>query len=165
MKPWTQRPIEEANLLNPAFCCVTLTSSIIGYSDTGQNGLPLPLAFTILPIVLHKKTREALPKTIRTPLAAWIQDNASLRVFFPERSRILKPYAQEAILFGLQNKWLELAPEAKLNTPFGESFMRKILGELNGEAREAVLRARFLGRWFSASGTVQTVMALWGIRP
>jgi Family of unknown function (DUF6521) len=67
---WTGRPREEANLLNPAFCCTALTSSIVGYMGVDAEGMPYPLAFMILPIALHKTTREALPQNTRTSLAA-----------------------------------------------------------------------------------------------
>jgi Family of unknown function (DUF6521) len=46
---WTGRPREEANLLNPAFCCTALTSSIVGYMGVDAEGMPYPLAFMILP--------------------------------------------------------------------------------------------------------------------
>ena len=31
MTVWTERPHEEANLLNPAFCCLGMTAAIAGY--------------------------------------------------------------------------------------------------------------------------------------
>jgi hypothetical protein len=61
MKQWIQRPREEANLLNPVFCCTILASSIVSYMSVDVEGMPYPLALMILPVVLHKATREALP--------------------------------------------------------------------------------------------------------
>jgi hypothetical protein len=41
IKPWIQRSVEEANLLNPAFCCTILTSGrelLIGFNfDIGEG--------------------------------------------------------------------------------------------------------------------------------
>ena len=75
MKPWVLRPPEEANLLNPAFCCVTLAAAVLGYASVDKTGIPYPLTFLVLPTVLHKATRESLPSNrTRTSLAAWIQE-------------------------------------------------------------------------------------------
>jgi hypothetical protein len=166
MKSWKERPTEIANLLNPAFCCVTLTSTVIGYtSEDKQEGLSLPLAFIALPTVLHKATRESLPYTTRTPLATWLQEQAHVRVQFYERVCALKPYTREAILFGVLHKWLTLDRHATINTTMSNSSVNRFSRKLEGEARECVMRARVVGKWFALAGTPQTVMALWGIKP
>lgn len=165
MKPWNQRPVEEANLLNPAFCCTALTSSIVGYMAVDVEGMPYPLAFMLLPIVLHKATREALPQTIRTSLAAWIQEHTSVRVLFPERVVALKPHTREAILFGILHDWLTFRSDGRLRTTMAGQDVSRFLRRLDGEARECVMHARFVGRWFASAGSPQTVLALWGIRP
>jgi Family of unknown function (DUF6521) len=165
MRQWTQRPREEANLLNPAFCCAALTSSIAGYMAVNVEGIPYPLVFMILPIVLHKATREALPQNTRTSLAAWIQDNAAMRVLFPERVISLKPHTREAVLFGLLHDWLAFQTDARLQTAMGERRINQFRRRLDDKARECVLRANFVGRWFASAGSPQTVLALWGIRP
>jgi Family of unknown function (DUF6521) len=165
MKQWNQRPREEANLLNPAFCCTALTSSIIGYMGVDVEGMPYPLTFMILPIVLHKATREAVPQSRRTSLAAWIQDNTSVRVLFSERLISLKPHTREAVLFGLLHDWLAFRAGGRLQTAMADRDVNRFLQRLDGEARECVMLARFVGRWFASAGSPQTVLALWGIRP
>lgn len=165
MRAWQQRPIEEANLLNPAFCCVALSASVVGYSSIKAEGLPLPLAFMILPIVLHKTTRESLPQNSQTSLAMWIQNNTHLRILFYERTLSLKPYTREALLFGLTHNWLQVTDGGHLQAKISDSTVRKILRTLSGEARECILKSRFIGRWFASAGTVPTVMAFWGIQP
>ena len=42
MKPWALRPPEEANLLNPAFCCVTLAAAVLGYASVDETRYTLP---------------------------------------------------------------------------------------------------------------------------
>ena len=165
MKPWAQRPVEEANLLNPAFCCVTLTSAVVGYTDIDKAGMPYPLSFIILPIVLHKETRESLPRTIRTSMATWLQENMSARVLFPERTISLKPYTREAILFALLHDWLSIGTGGKLQTTKNNADVDRFLRRLGDEARDCIKRGRFVGKWFASAGSVETVMALWGIRP
>jgi len=165
MKPWAERTIEEANLLNPAFCCINITSAVVGHVNINRAGMPYPLTFMILPIVLHKKTRELLPQNTRTSLAAWLQKNITVRILFPERAISLKPYTREAILFALLHNWLSIDTKGRLQTLITNRDINYFLAKLTDDARECVKRSRFIGKWFAAAGSVQTVMALWGIRP
>ena len=165
MKPWLERPIEEANLLNPAFCCVVLSSSIVGFGSIDAAGMPYPLAFMVLPIVLHRATRERLPRDTRTTLAAWLQEHAEAKVQFGDRLVALKPHTQEAILFGCLHDWLVLLQGGRLQTAVDESGADRFVRRIADEARECVMRAQFVGKWFASCGAAQTVMALWGIKP
>ena len=165
MKTWTKRPREEAYLLNPAFCCIVITSTYVGYCDTNDIALPFPLSFMVLPILLHKDTREALPTNIRTSMPAWIQENATARILFHERLMSLKPHTREAINHGLLYGWLAFGEGGALQPAVSNTVVNRALRNLEGEARECVLRARFLGKWFASGGLAETTMALWGIRP
>jgi len=164
MKPWSERSIEEANLLNPAFCCATLTASIAGYFSVNDAGMPYPLTFMVLPIVLHKPTRESLPSSTKTSLAAWMQNNADAKVLYAERLLSLKPYTREAIQFGLLYSWIVLHHGWLVQTTFEEFRLTRILQNLDNEAKDCVSRAKLVGKWFALAGSAQTVMNLWGIR-
>jgi len=165
MKTWCERPKEEAHLLNPFFCCTTLLSATIGYSDVVECGMPFTLSFLVLPTVLHKPTRDIFPTSIRTSLPSWIQENASSRIHFSERVISLNPFTREAILLGLTKGWIELSADCRLTTSLRNNDLDAVLRKLEGDARECVLKARFLGKWFASAGSAQTVMALWGVRP
>jgi hypothetical protein len=165
MSNWKNRPQEEANLLNPAFCCAIVSSSIISFKDKDGAGMPLPLVHLLLPILLHKKTREALPPNTRTTLAAWTQENTDLRISFPFRVKSLKNYTQEAILFGIEQEWLKFQEDYSIDTTKDNRQTEKLLRKLKGEPRDCILRSRFLGKWFAKSGSTQTIMALWGVKP
>lgn len=165
MRTWAARPREEAHLLNPAFCCTALAVAIGSYMKTEEEGVPFPLAFMVLPIVLHKPTRDALPRDIRTSMAAWLQENSSARVLFYERLVSLKPHTKEAIRFGMLLDWLALGTRGLLKTTCSESKISQAVQKLTDEPRECVMRARFLGKWFASAGATYTVMALWGVRP
>ena len=164
MKPWFERPIEEANLLNPAFCCTVLAASIVGYSSVDDVGMPYPLTFMVLPIVLHKSTRESLPRSTRTSLAAWMQDNAEAKGRYAERLLSLKPHTREATRLGLLYGWVTLHQDWLVQTILGESDLTRILHKLDDEANNCVSRAKLVGKWLALAGSPQTVMALWGVR-
>lgn len=164
MRSWSYRPRETANLINPAFCCSILSASVSNYTQQDSRGMPFSLAFIVMPVILHKRTRAALPINTRTSLAAWLEEKPIMRVQFYERAISLKPFVSEAILFGLVHNWLTIdAGRLKSNLP--DMRFKNSLQSLEGEARECVMRARLVGRWFAAAGSAETVMSLWEVRP
>ena len=165
MKTWIARPKEEAYLFNPAFCCTTLSAAMWGYASVRDEGVPFSLAFMFLPMVLHKPTRENLPPSTRTSMAAWLQDNSEARVLFYERLVSLRPHTREAIHFGMQLGWIMSRSGGLLETTLNTSAVTRTARALSDEARECVMRARFLGKWFAGAGATHTAMAFWGVRP
>lgn len=119
----------------------------------------------ILPIILHRNTRTALPKQINTPISSWIEDNTSIYVEFPERLISMKPFSKEALLYGLLNDLVFFDEYGEINTEFEIKLTNKFLRKLEGDARECVLKSRLLGRWFGSAGSAEKIMFLWGIRP
>ena len=164
MRTWIERPQEEAHLLNPSFCCLGIAAAVAGYHETAQRGLPLPLTYMILPIALHRPTRELLPRSRRTTLPMWIQDNAAARVLFYERLMSLKSFTNEAILFGCDRTWLAMDADGSMLSNQREASIRRAIQPLDGEPKDCVLKAMFVGKWFAAAGPASTVMALWGIQ-
>jgi hypothetical protein len=165
MKTWLARPKEEAYLFNPAFCCTTLSMAMQSYASVKDEGVPFPLVFMFLPIVLHKPTRESLPPSTRTSMAAWLQENSEARVLFYERLVSLKPHTREAIQFGMQLDRIVLRNGGLLETTLNTSDVTRTIRTISDEARECVMRARFLGKWFAKAGATHTAMAFWGVRP
>lgn len=162
MRPWSTRPKEAANLLNPAFCCTVLSAAVSNYSLQDNLGMPYPLAFIIMPVILHKQTRILLPFNTRTSLAAWLEEKPTVRIQFYERATSLKPFVREAILFGAANGWLSIE-SGRLKSQLVDSRFKNFLQYLDGEARECVLRARLVGKWFASAGSAETVMSLWEV--
>lgn len=165
MKPWAERTREEAHLLNPPFCCMTITSACAGYSESSGQPLPFALAFMVLPIVLHKHTRESLPRTSRTSIPAWLQEHAEARLGFHERLMALQPYTREAMRYGLAFDWIAMGDSGVIRCVALNTLINRAIRSLGGDAQDCVSRARFLGKWFGTTASTETTMALWGIRP
>lgn len=165
MTVWIERPREEAHLLNPAFCCLGITAAVVGYQGVASRGLPLALAHMVLPIALHKATRDLLPRDRRTSLPLWIQDNASVRVLFYERLLSLKSFTNEAIIFGCRKGWFRLRDDASLVTDRTEAAIRRAYRVLGDEPKDCAIKAVFIGKWLASAGSPATAMALWGIHP
>ena len=104
MLPWNQRPFIVANLFNPAFCALLLFDFINQYSKKKDNlGMPYSLMYFILPIVLHKETRDSLPKSTNKILHPWIQENPNIRIGFSQRAREFVPFTKEALILGVSS--------------------------------------------------------------
>lgn len=165
MNPWPQRIREEAHLLNPAFTCLTLISACAGFMEKCSRPIPFALAFMVLPIALHKQTRDALPHTTRTSVPAWLQRNAEARIGFYDRLLALRPYTREALHYGLASNWLEAVDSGNIAYIAPHSLIDIAIRQLSGDAKVCISRARFLGKWFAVTPSASTIMALWGVRP
>ena len=72
MRAWADRSPESAALLNPALLAVVCAAAASQYERESDEAMPWPLAFLVAPLVLHRGTREALPRNTRTHLSTWI---------------------------------------------------------------------------------------------
>ncbi|HFZ1748297.1 TPA: three component ABC system middle component [Klebsiella oxytoca] len=166
IQPWTSRPIEESYLFNPAFCVLLIAGASSEFTKKTGRPLPFALAFLILPIVLHKKTRQTLPSTTVTSFLTWIQDNKDMLINFSERVRRLNAVTRESLLFGSGHGALLLTEDGGIKK--GGKILsptEKCIPLLTEEARECIERAAFLGRWLAGAGTIATIYAAWGITP
>ncbi len=162
--PWAERPIEQARLLNPAFLAALIWSCTEGYCSINEQGIPYPLLFIAMPVVLHKSTRTSLPRAISTSLAAWIGDNPSVHIHFLERATSLVPFIKEGVIFGVNGQLLNMS--SSLILPRQPQIPRtRFLRESSDEVRDCMEKAKFVGRWFASSRDYTTVMALWGVMP
>jgi hypothetical protein len=165
MTQWPQRSREEQALLNPAFCSLLLWWAAKGYESINREGLSFEEAFLILPMVLHRATREALPRDTRTSLAVWMNSNPLAQGRIATRSKALVTFTREGLLFGgirgaLQIERGRLRPNDDWRRPINRS-----LQDTSDEVRLCARRAEFLGRWFAQTGNGATVLALVGVRP
>ena len=166
MQPWPMRPVEEANLFNPAFCVTLLARATDDYLKKVGRSFPFALSFLVLPIVLHSGTRLSLPVSTVTSLLSWVQENRDQLVGFPTRVSRLRGITREALMFGVQHQTLVLTSDG--GVALGgkrRSATERRTGLFTEEARECVDRAGFVGRWFSSAGTTATIYAAWGVAP
>lgn len=166
MRSWDERSTEEANLLNPAFLTVVSYQCIKGYQETARKNAPYVLPFLVTSLVLHKKTRESFPRSIRTHFSTWITQTkgAQAKIGYPERTRSVVPCVKEALDFGLANQLLTIS-----NGSFGTNQNIRVPSRINNETTAEVVdcfkKAYFCGRWLARAGKIETVMALLGVKP
>ncbi len=75
MIAWESRSREEQSLLNPAFCAMLIWKAATGYKSEGGAMLSFEESYLVAPIVLHKQTRDSLPRIISTSLAVWAYEH------------------------------------------------------------------------------------------
>lgn len=165
MTLWGERSHEERALLNPGLCASLLWYAAGGHTHTGDGALSFEESFLVLPFVLHRGTRETLPRSSRTSLAAWLDDNPLARGRVAGRARLLVPFTKEALTFGGVHGLIRL-DGGKLWAE--ATWKRAVNGTLSGsseEVKSCAKRAEFIGKWFAETGSAATVLALIGVRP
>lgn len=165
MIPWAQRSREERALLNPGFCATLLWHAAHGYARVSDGALSFEESFLVLPLVLHRETREALPRDTRTSLATWLEDNPLARGRIASRARLLVSVTKEGLTFGGVHGFIQL----NRGRLYAESTWRRavdrVFRESTDEVQRCAKRADFVGKWFAQTGSAPTVLALIGVRP
>lgn len=165
MIPWGERAPEERAILTPSFLSLLLWKASNGYYQESNKGLPFELAFLILPMVLHSKTRESLPRSKITSLATWIDKNPLIRSYIANRSSLIAPFTKEALLFGGMHGLFKVT---SLEVTADTTWARKVKSNLRNadeEIQKCSKSSELIGKWFAKSGSSQIIMSLIGVRP
>lgn len=165
MTAWTDRTIEERALLNPAFCASLIWHFASAAEGHGRRTLTFAESYLVLPIVLPKNSREALPRSTRTSLAAWMDENPSFQATLAVRSRAMVPFTKDALIFGGTRQFLQVSTDAVRASVEWKRSANSTLRQSSPETQACLKKAAFLGSWFLETGTENTVMALLGVRP
>jgi hypothetical protein len=159
-RPTLTRPADEVALYNAAFLAMLLAAASRAYQRKRGTGLPWILAFLVLPMVLPRTIRAALPRRTSAYLVNWIRSNPLSVLELPSQAKAFSPYVREAMRFGLRHRYLALE-DAFLSSSISD---RQVDLTANGEAIEIVKAARLLGGWLAKEEAVQ-VLAQFGVRP
>lgn len=162
MESWEERPIEIAYLLNPAFCGEVLCRCIKAYNGFSNHLFPYALIFLVLPIVLHRKTRDSISLTTREQLHVWLHAHQEVRVGFAERAKQLVPITKETIAFLLQIGAVSIDNQAGIKVV---SRRRRDIAMEEGEVTDCYNKAQIVGRWLARAGSPTTIYTMWGVRP
>jgi hypothetical protein len=162
MKNWIERPSEVAYLLNPAFCGRLLYGTIRAYNDESNRGFPFPLAYLVLPLLLHKATRNTISS--RTQFLVWQQRSEHLLVHFAKRAEQLVQITNEAVEFLLQSEYISVSEAGELSaattkrTPSKTKFA-------DDEVKDCAAKSEHIGKWFARTGKTETIYITLGVRP
>lgn len=165
MTAWHERSREERTLLNPGYCAKLLWHATQGHVSFDGTALAFEEAFLVLPFVLDRRTREALPRDTRTSLATWLEFDPLVRGRIASRAQLLEKFTKEALLFGGVHGLLAISGGRVRGDDSWKRAARRSLRGSSDEVRETAKKAEFIGKWFAHAGAAATVLALIGVRP
>lgn len=161
---WRDRAREEAANLNPAFCGELLARTVAEYKRLRELPFPFALAFLVLPIALHRRTRDLLPGNASTAFVGWAAENKAHIAELPGRVLRLMPISREAILFSVQHDLLQFE-EGGIAPGKHKIGARARVQPSTDDADDARRSAALLGRWFAAQGSTSSIMHGFGVTP
>ncbi|WP_424813476.1 three component ABC system middle component [Roseococcus sp. YIM B11640] len=161
---WNKRPREEAALLNPAFSGELIFRATHEYVHAKDAPFALPLAFLVLPLVMHAATRESLPRRANAAMAGWMAENGPVLALVASRTLQLRPISREALMFVIRvnalaisegglavgERPLRAASRASATTPETDAMRRS---------------AALVGRWFAQQPSPGSVLQSMGVEP
>jgi len=162
MKRWDERPFEVRNLFNPAFCGLILFRAMQGYEEENPDGIPFSLSLLVLPLCLHKDSREAIASSPRSYLLKTVEKHPQLLVGFSGRASDLMPYALEAFGLLMERDCFVVSQDGRLKT-----VPSKVRKSVNGTSESISCQrvARIVGKEFARIADRVTVYTTFGIRP
>lgn len=162
MKRWDQRPFEIRNLFNPAFCGLVLFRALHGYEEENTQGMPFSLSLLVLPLCLHKESRDVIGRSPRAYLLRIIEDNQQIMVGFAERVTQMLPYAFEGFGLLMDRGCISVATDGRMQT-VAKRVRKAIDGTEETIACQKV--ARIVGREFARVADRVTIYTTFGVRP
>jgi hypothetical protein len=161
---WADRPAEEARNLNPAFCAELIARTVGEFHKNRQTPLSMAVAFLVLPLTLHKPTRDTLPGRANAAFATWVAENGPLLAELPGRVNRLRPISREALLFAIRYRLLAIHDGGLVpgSDPVRLTFRPRPSTDDVSETRAA---AGLLGRWFAGQATEGSILQGLGVAP
>ncbi|BBL57562.1 three component ABC system middle component [Methylomonas koyamae] len=162
MKRWDQRPFEIRNLFNPAFCGLVLFRALHGYEEIDARGMPFSLSLLVLPMCLHKESREVIASNPRSYLLKTTEKNQQIMVGFANRVTDMLPYAFEGFGVLMERGCIAITDDGRIQT-----LPNKVRKTVTGtdETISCQKVARIVGREFARIADRVTVYTTFGIRP
>lgn len=162
MKRWDQRPFEIRNLFNPAFCGLVLFHALHGHEEQDARGMPFSLSLLVLPLCLHKDSREVVAGSPRSYLLKTAEKNQQIFVGFADRVTRMIPYTFEGFGLMMERACISVADDGRIQTV--PAKVRKTIKGTN-ETVSCQKVARIIGREFARIGDRATIYTTFGIRP
>jgi len=161
MKEWNKRPKEIASNFNPAFCGELMYYVLEEYEKVSNKGLPLLLLPLILPIILHKGTRDTIGSS-RTRMSVWLHQNPEVKINFASRVDNLLEVTLETYAFLIYYNVIEVEDGGLI---LKNKLIKRKKIELHEETKACIDKAKIIGRWFAKNSDVATIYFMWGVKP
>lgn len=165
MNSWDKRTSEERGILSPSFCSMLLWQAANGRQSDGYYPISFEESYLILPFVLHRKTREELPRSLRTSMPVWLDQYPLVRGGIASRAKLLMPFTRESLLFAGVYGFIKIDSGKVFADTKWSKAVNAVIRNSSEEVRMCSKKAEFIGRWFANTGSAATVFAILGVRP
>lgn len=149
-------------MLNPAFCARLLYGTIRTYNIESKRAFPFSLIYLVLPLLLHKHTRNAINS--RTQLLVWVQRNEYLLINFAKRAKQMVRITNEAVELLLQSNYLKLTTSGELEILSTTRAISKTQFT-DDEVKDCITKSEHIAKWFAKAGKAETIYVSLGVRP
>jgi len=133
-----------------------------GFSETLNRPMPFSLTLLILPLCLHKRTREQIKEANRAYFTKILQTHPEIRVDLARRARGLMPYTMEAFGYLMSCGAIDV-DESGCVVLRDNKVKKPITGSQDTKDCQTV--ARSLGRKLALINDRATIYTTLGIRP
>jgi hypothetical protein len=162
MRRWDRRPFEVRNLFNPAFCGLVLFRALKGFEEGNLDGMPFSFTLLVLPLCLHKDSRQVIAHNPRSYLLKTVEENPQMLVGFADRAKALMPFAFEAFGLLMERGCFVVSQDGRLKTVPGK-VRKSVTGTDESISCQRV--ARIIGKEFARIADRVTVYTTFGVRP
>lgn len=162
MTNWKERPFEERNLFNPAFCALVIAAAIREYKRTAGKPMPYSLALLVLPLCLHPTTRDEILDNKSLSVLRVIALRPDLLIHFAPRARALVRYALEAFALLSSKGCIDVTADGCISV-LPRKVSPKSLPSADAEACRSA--ATVVGRDFARISDRVTIYTSLSIRP
>lgn len=149
-------------MLNPALFAAITAAAASEYARAAGEPMPWPLAFLVAPLVVHRGTRAALPKSTATHLGNWISQNPVIHAGLGVRAQSLADSVREGLRFGLANGVLNVDEEGRVTGTLAGPPKKKTGPS---EVEEMIKKAGLVGKWLTKIDQPATAFAMLGVAP
>jgi hypothetical protein len=148
-------------MLNPALLAAVIAASASEYERADEAPMPWPLAYLVAPLVLHRGTRDVLPRSTRTHLGNWVSQYPIIHAGIPARAQSLAEPVREGLRFGLTHGALNVDERGRVTGHLGGPSKATPVGEVD----QIITKSGLVGKWFAKIDQPATVFALLGVAP
>ncbi len=147
-------------MLNPALLAAITAAAASEYKRAAGEPMPWPFAFLVAPLVVHRGTREVLPRTTATHLANWVSQNPTIHAGIPARAQSLAEPVREGLRFGLAHGVLVVDEHGRVTGDLTAGPKRP-----TGEVDQMIAKAGLVGKWLTKIDQPATAFAVLGVAP
>ena len=149
-------------MFNPAFCGLVLFRALRGYEEEDGRGMPFSLTLLVLPLCLHKDSRELFANSPRSYLLKTAEKNQQIMVGFAERVTQLLPYTFEGFGLLMERECIAVSDDGRIQT-----VPNRVRKTVSGTAETIACQkvARNVGKEFARISDRATIYTTFGIRP